>query len=113
MKKYLFICSANKDRSRTAEDYFSTIYNQFRFDSGGTNQKICNQLGTTFVYREQLEEADKVFVMESKHKKVIESLFGNVYSKKIKILHIKDIYNYGDKQLKDVLIEKMENYFNS
>ena len=82
MEHILFVCSANKDRSRTAEDYFSNLYSHLHFDSAGTNKKICNQIGTNYVEEEQLKTATRIFVMETKHKKAIESLFGNAYTKK-------------------------------
>ena len=43
MKKILFVCSANKQRSKTASDYFSEKLTTFEFDSAGTNHKICNK----------------------------------------------------------------------
>ena len=111
MKKILFICSANKDRSRTAEDYFTPKFLNYQFDSAGTNQKICNQLGTTFITEEQLRWATEVYVMEEKHYVAIRSLFGNNYSNKIKILNIKDVYKYGDNDLKNVLENKLYKVF--
>ena len=42
-KTILFVCSANKQRSKTAEDYFSSKYADFHFISAGTNRKICEQ----------------------------------------------------------------------
>jgi predicted protein tyrosine phosphatase len=49
MQNILFICSANKDRSKTGEDYFAEQYPDLNFESAGTNQKTCNQLGTNFI----------------------------------------------------------------
>lgn len=63
----LFVCSANKDRSPTAELYFSQKYPQYNFCSVGTNRKICFQLGTDFITPEVLYWADQIVVMESKH----------------------------------------------
>lgn len=45
-KNILFICSANKQRSKTVEDYFCRKYTDFEFISAGTNSKICEQEGT-------------------------------------------------------------------
>lgn len=75
----LFICSANKDWSRTAEDYFISMYPEINFLSSGTNIKICLQLGTSYLEAEQLIWADVVYVMETKHYTAIKSLFGNKY----------------------------------
>jgi len=43
IKTVLFICSTNKQRSKTAEDYFSSKYADFHFISAGTNIKICER----------------------------------------------------------------------
>jgi protein-tyrosine-phosphatase len=42
----LFVCSANKERSKTAEDYFSIQYPDIHFNSCGTNIKLCEKEGT-------------------------------------------------------------------
>ena len=44
---YIFICSANKQRSKTAEDYFAEKHPEYNFKSAGTNIKICRKEGTT------------------------------------------------------------------
>lgn len=103
----LFVCSANKDRSRTAEDYFAIKYPELEFDSAGTNKKICNQLGTNYIAKEQLEMANGVYVMEQKHLQAINELFGSGYNHKITVLNIADVYEYGTKALVDVLKEKI------
>ncbi len=47
MKSILFVCSANKDRSKTADDYFSKHYPDLSFDSAGTNKKRVISLEQT------------------------------------------------------------------
>lgn len=108
MQNILFICSANKDRSKTAEDYFSVNYPSINFDSAGTNWKTCNQLGTNFITQDQLEWADKVYVMENKHLKKLNEIFGNSYFNKIEKLNIKDIYKYNQKELIELLKDKLD-----
>ena len=103
MKNILFICSANKDRSKTAEDYYSELYPSMLFDSAGTNKKVCIQLGTHYLAKEQLDWADTIYVMEQKHLKAIKDVFSSQYFNKIIVLQIKDIYKYGAKEL----IEKL------
>ena len=109
MKNIVFICSANKDRSKTAEDYFSKQYPNIHFDSAGTNKTICNQLRTNYVNKLQLDGADMIFVMEHQHANQIKTVFGNNYFKKIKVLNIKDIYKYGSKDLIRILNDKILN----
>ncbi len=107
MKTILFICSANKDRSKTAEDYYSQRYPELHFDSAGTNKKTCYQLGTNYMSATQLDGADIIFVMEQKHVSAIKTIFGNQYFNKTTVLHIKDIYKYGSKDLIAVLESKI------
>ncbi len=107
MKSILFICSANKDRSKTAEDHFSTCYPDLSFNSAGTNKNICNRLGTNYITKEQLDTADIIFAMEQKHVDIINKIFSNNYFNKIKVLHIKDVYKYGSKELIDILESKI------
>ncbi len=106
----LFVCSANKDRSKTAEIFLSEQYPQHTFISAGTNQKICMQLGTEFINNELLNEADLILVMEQKHFKFIKEKLGTAYTAKMKVLGIQDIYDFGDAGLKELLLEKTKQY---
>jgi predicted protein tyrosine phosphatase len=108
--KVIFICSANKDRSATAEDYASQHYSMHEYGSAGTNQKLCFKYGTQYISKAQLDWADIVFVMENKHKKETLKLFGSSYGKKIKVLGIKDHYEFGNAQLLQILKEKLPAY---
>lgn len=60
MKNILFVCSANKDRSKTAEDYYSKHYPDWFIDSAGTNKNTCNKFGTNDISKEQLDIADLI-----------------------------------------------------
>jgi len=106
--KVLFVCSANELRSRTAEDYFSTKHPEVQFSSAGTNHKICIQKGNTPLEEEMLKDADVVYVMENKHRDIIRKNVGDVYNKKIKVLHIKDEYDYYQKELIQLLEDKIK-----
>ena len=99
----LFICSANKQRSKTAHDYYSVKYPQYKFLSAGTNHKICKKEGTTPLTEDLLIWADCVYVMEEKHKDIIENYTEHTYLSKIIVLHIPDIYEYNSVELIDVL----------
>lgn len=101
--KILFVCSANKHRSKTAEDYFSTLYKDKKFLSAGVNHKICEREGTTPLTEHLMEWADVVYVMESKHAKIIKDFTENKYFNKIVILNIKDIYKYYQPELINIL----------
>ncbi|MDT0651234.1 phosphotyrosine protein phosphatase [Autumnicola edwardsiae] len=104
---YLFICSANKQRSKTAEDFFAQKYPEYKFLSAGTNVKICRKEGTTELTEDLLEWADKVYVMEKKHLEQIQKNTGSKYYSKINVLNIPDIYKYYDADLITILEEKV------
>ncbi len=108
MKNILFVCSANKQRSATADHYFSEKYTELNFDSAGTNHKICRKEGTTPLEEEHLIWADLVVVMESKHKAIIKKNTGSKYSSKIKIANIQDVFKYYQKELIVELEEKVD-----
>lgn len=111
MQNILFVCSANKQRSKTADDYFSAKYPELNFDSAGTNLKICHKEGTNPITEDVVQWADVIFVMEKRHKDGINKLTSENYSKKVKVLHIPDRYKYYQKELLELLDEKVEKYF--
>ncbi len=101
--KILFICSANKQRSKTAHHYFAETYPKFQFMSAGTNHKICKKEGSTPLTEDLLIWADEVYVMEEKHKNIIQKHTGSPYVSKLIVLNIPDIYEYNSLELLDVL----------
>lgn len=105
--KVLFVCSGNKQRSPTAEDYFCSQYPQHEFDSAGTNHKFCEKAGTQKLEEEMLQWADLVLVMEKHHKQIIMDHTGGKYIDKIKVLRIMDVYRYGQRELVEILEEKV------
>lgn len=107
--KILFVCSANKDRSATAEQYFSEKYPTLEFDAAGTNKKICFQLGTCYISVDQLIWADAIFVMEKKHKSYIQTNFKMILGKNIIVLNIPDHFTYFQPELIQMLEEKVNN----
>ena len=110
-QNFLFVCSANKQRSKTGEDYFSALYPHLSFESAGTNHKICEQEGTNPLTEEMLEWADIVFVMENRHAKIIKDTTSTKYRSKIVILSIEDRYKYYQKELIALLEVKTTGYF--
>lgn len=102
----LFLCTANKHRSKTAEDYFRAQCPNHRFKSAGLSQKFCEQFGTTLCSGEMLEWADRIFVMEERHKDRIAEYTGDIHLNKITILHIEDIYQH----MQIELLEKFQSH---
>tara|TARA_R110002049_G_scaffold97782_2_gene238147 strand:+ start:678 stop:1004 length:327 start_codon:yes stop_codon:yes gene_type:complete len=105
--KILFVCSANKQRSKTAEDYFASKDRHHEFLSAGTNIKLCRKEGTTELTEGLLQWADKVYVMEHKHLKQVQKHTGSKYFSKIKALNIPDIFKYYDAELIEILDNKV------
>jgi predicted protein tyrosine phosphatase len=103
----LFVCSANVDRSKTAEDYFSAKYSTIEFRSSGTNKSICFQEGTNYLDEADLEWADVIYVMERKHLKAIKSFSKLKLRNKIKVLNIPDYFKYNDPKLIEELQSKV------
>lgn len=108
----LFVCSANKQRSKTGEDYFSTIFPNLNFKSAGTNIRLCEKEGTNPVTEDLILWADIVFVMEVKHLKLINQNTSNKYNNKVINLSIDDIYKYYQKELINILLTKVHYHLN-
>lgn len=106
----LFVCTANLQRSKTAEDYFSKVYPEYIFKSAGTNQRICEQYNTTLLDESLLGWADMVFVMEEKHKQRIIEHTDHRFLSKITVLGIEDIYVYDDPLLIQILESKLKEF---
>jgi predicted protein tyrosine phosphatase len=110
-KNILFVCSANLQRSKTAEDYFSSLYPNLHFQSAGTNVKLCQKEGTNPLNEKIMSWADVVLVMEQKHAKYIKTTFSNHFHSKIIILSIEDKFNYYQPELLELLRLKTSGYF--
>lgn len=96
--RLLFICNQNENRSKTAEELFSS---QFETNSAGLyNEKPVNE--------QQLSWADVIVVMEEEQRKELAKRFPKQYLKKqILSLDIPDVYFYNQPELIEVLKEKM------
>ncbi|MGQ3676879.1 low molecular weight phosphatase family protein [Tenacibaculum discolor] len=105
--KILFVCSANKERSKTADDYFSEKYPNIEFQSAGTNINLCRKEGTNELTEDLLIWSDKVFVMEAKHFNLIKKYTNGKYGNKITVLNIPDNYKYYSQDLIDILKQKV------
>ena len=90
----LFLCTANRNRSKTAEVYLSKIYPSHDIRSAGLSIKLCAKENTTLATIEMLEWADKIFVMEDMH---IERIHKD----------IPDIYIYMQKELVELLLDRV------
>ena len=103
---YLFVCSRNQWRSRTAETIFKNN-GTHKVKSAGTTANARVKLSAKLV-----AWADIIFVMENKHADHIRRNYRDMKSSSmIKVLHISDIYEYMDLELIDILKYDLKYFF--
>ena len=106
VERVLFVCSGNIHRSPTAANMFKDCEG-FEVKSAGTSIGAHNPVSAELV-----EWADKIFVMEEEHRKLIVQQFPEA-AFKITVLGIEDNYYRDDPRLTVILKGKLESYFNS
>jgi len=94
MKKLLFICNQNQNRSKTAEELFK---NKYQTKSAGLyNENPVN--------KKTISWADVIIVMDEEQRKEVVKRFPNeTIKKQILSLEVEDVYAYGQENLKKVL----------
>jgi len=103
IKKLLFVCNLNRNRSRTAEDTLKDNEN-YEVSSAGILEDSVKKLT-----RQDLEWADMVFVFEERQRKWIAENFPTEYlKKKIITLNIPDIYDYMHPELVRLIKERLK-----
>jgi len=100
----LFICTANRDRSKTAEHIFRIKYPDYNFMSAGINQEMCLTYRGVYVEYQMCLKADKIYCMENLHAQYLLREFGSQIIQKIEILEIEDNEEY----MSDKLIKELE-----
>lgn len=103
MKKVLFVCSANKERSPTAEQVFKDVPNWI-VKSAGTEIDAVRSLT-----QDLLEWADMIIVMENHHMNKVLEIYD--VSSKIHVLEVEDRYYRCSPELIGLLINKMSRIF--
>ena len=106
----LFVCSANVDRSKTAQDFYAEQFSNHGFRSAGTNHTLCQQHGTNPLEQEDLDWADLILVMENKHHDWIRENL-DTKGKQVEILGIEDTYSYYSIKLIELLQQKCNTFF--
>lgn len=108
MKNLLFICSRNQWRSPTAEALWRK-HPDFNAKSAGTSPRAKKTVSTS-----DIQWADVIFVMESKHKNRLKSEFTRMLDHKpIHVLDIPDHYRYMDPDLIQELESVLPTFLNS
>ena len=103
MTKILFVCSANVDRSPTAERIYEN-YPALEVKSAGVGV-----YATTPVSAELLQWADIVLCMEKWHKTKIEIDF-TIENKVIDYLDVEDNYEYMEPELIEIIKGKVDEW---
>lgn len=102
MINVLFVCSANRLRSPTAEQVFST-WPDITTDSAGVSNGATVPLSA-----EQIEWADIIFVMEKAHRSKIARRYNvSLRGKRVVCLDIPDNYAFMDPELVAILEQRV------
>ena len=103
--KLLFVCTANQQRSPTAEEIFKDRYE--------TKSAGVSPSARVVLTKAALEWADIVFVMEDWQRAAIAEMFPQEYlKKKIIVLDIPEIYNSMDPKLIKLLKIRVDQLLN-
>lgn len=105
--KVLFLCTANVQRSRTAEELFRAINKNNIYRSAGLSEKYVSKSGTTLCTEEMLNWSDKVYVFEQGHINRLRQHTGNKYIDIVTNLNIDDNYQYFQKELVLLLLNRL------
>jgi len=101
----LFICSRNQWRSPTAEAVYKNTEG-VTAKSAGTSSSARTRVNESLI-----RWADIVFVMEDKHKKILQSQFHTaIQNKQLVVMHIPDEYQYMDAELIDMIQDIVNPY---
>lgn len=116
---YLFVCSVNRHRSRTADYLFNRKFGPdsiFKIKSCGTDVDYIKQVQAEGyedfqeskpITKELVEWAHVILCMENEHADTILKLYGPEIRKKVYVLNIIDIYEYGSPELEMILEMKV------
>lgn len=102
-RRVLFVCSANFDRSPTAEALCKGVAGLEAKSAGASSW------ARTPVSREMIQWADMVFVMEQKHEAWLLALAPEAKGK-IVVLDVPDVYRFNQPELRQLLREKLVPY---
>lgn len=108
MLNILFLCTANKQRSRTAQELLSAVNRTHQYKSAGLSLKYVNKAGTTLCTVEMLSWADKIYVFQNAHIERIKEYTGEKYLSKITNLKIEDDYKYFQRELVLLILERFK-----
>ena len=102
----LFLCTANIQRSKTAEEIFSSIDKTNKYRSAGLSYKYTKKSGSTLCTEKMLEWSDSIYVFEDMHIERIKQYTGERHLSKLINLRIEDKYQYFQRELVLQLLKK-------
>jgi predicted protein tyrosine phosphatase len=108
MSNIIFICTANKDRSRTAEIYFQNKHPEHRFRSAGINKYLSERHGGIYLKKYMLDIADRIICAEQVHCDWIAQNIDKKYLSKIEVLFLGDTMSFMHPDLIKTLEEKFK-----
>lgn len=108
MAQIIFICSANRDRSKTAEIHFSKKYPEHKFTSAGINKYLSERYSGVHLKKYMLDEADRIICVEQVQSDYITTKIDIKYKSKIEVLNLGDTDAFMSEQLIRVLEEKFK-----
>lgn len=97
-KNILFVCSANVNRSPSAEFWFSLRNPENNYDSAGSCHAACRIHSGNYVTNAQLSNADRIICMEERNRKELNQNFPG-HEAKIEIAGIPDQYSFFQMEL--------------
>ena len=104
----LFLCTANIQRSKTAEEVFRAANNNHQYKSAGLSAKYVEKANSTLCTKEMLLWADQIYVFEQQHIDRIKKHTSDIYLPKITNLNIPDVYQYFQRELVLLLLEQCD-----
>jgi predicted protein tyrosine phosphatase len=109
-KKILTVCSANVNRSVTAEWVLNLMDNSNEVWSRGSNKEACKIHGGIHCSETDTIEADVIICMEDRNRKELLKQYGDGFNEKIVMLNIPDKYKAFDSGLiLEILMNLPEN----
>ena len=103
-KRLLFVCTANQQRSPTAESMFADD-ERYEVRSCGTHAMSGTRCDASMV-----EWADVIFCMEPRHKRELLNRFPDVEDDRFVVLRIPDRFFRGDPELVRILEDRLEDW---
>ncbi|MBU2883672.1 hypothetical protein KO525_16685 [Psychrosphaera sp. B3R10] len=104
----LFLCTSNIQCSKTAEELFRAANSGHEYKSAGLSAKYVQKANSTLCTEEMLQWADQIYVFEQQHIDRIKKHTGDVYLSKITNLKIPDDYQYFQRELVLLLLERVK-----